>query len=160
MLAIFSIVAKLARRVNPVLAAGGGRGARDRADPYRLVPASTKFCARLVYFLAGWHLAGAIFRLADRATEKPLPALGFLCLWAVANGALALTPAPIAGVSTLAALPLVSLALGSAGAVAIVRRLGAARAHPRRRARGLCGTPFDRGLTSPSSSPWRSRARC
>jgi len=119
MLAIFSIVAKLARRVNPVLLLAV-------AAALEIAPIHTgwflldEFCARLVYFLAGWHLAGAIFRLADRATEKPLPALGFLCLWAVANGALALTPAPIAGVSTLAALPLVSLALGSAGAVAIV----------------------------------------
>lgn len=119
MLAIFSIVAKLARRVNPVLLLAV-------AAALEIAPIHTgwflldEFCARLVYFLAGWHLAGAIFALADKATARPAAALGFLAVWAVINGALALTPAPFAGATTLAALPVVSLTLGAAGAVAIV----------------------------------------
>lgn len=119
MLAIFSVVAKLVRRVNPVLVLAV-------AAALEIAPIHTgwflldEFCARLVYFLAGWHLAPRIFRLAQAALERPAAAWGFLALWAVVNGWLALTPAPFEGASTLAALPVIGLALGAAGAVAIV----------------------------------------
>jgi uncharacterized membrane protein YcfT len=120
MLAIFSIVAKLVRRVNPVLVLAV-------AAALEIAPIHTgwflldEFCARLVYFLAGWHLAPAIFRLAEAALARPGAALGFLAAWAVTNGVLALTTIEAMGATTtLAALPVVSLALGGAGAVAIV----------------------------------------
>ncbi|WP_029030036.1 acyltransferase family protein [Salinarimonas rosea] len=120
MLAIFSIVAKLVRRVNPVLVLAA-------AAALEIAPIHTgwflldEFAARLVYFLAGWHLAPMIFRLAEAAVARRAAALGFLGVWAVVNGVLALTTVGVLGTTTtLAALPVVSLALGVAGAVAIV----------------------------------------
>ncbi|WP_308423826.1 acyltransferase family protein [Salinarimonas ramus] len=120
MLAVFSIVAKLVRKVNPVLVLAV-------AAALEIAPIHTgwflldEFCGRLVYFLAGWHLAPMIFRLAEAALARKGAALAFLAAWAVVNGALALNEVTLLGqTTTLAALPVVSLALGIAGAVAIV----------------------------------------
>ncbi|WP_372426220.1 acyltransferase family protein [Salinarimonas chemoclinalis] len=120
MLAIFSVVAKLVRRLSPVLVLAV-------AAALEIAPIHTgwflldEFCARLVYFLAGWHLAPALFRLAEAAVARKGAALAFLGVWAVVNGVLALTEVTVLGATTtLAALPVVSLALGGAGAAAIV----------------------------------------
>ncbi|MGP9822021.1 acyltransferase family protein [Salinarimonas sp. NSM] len=120
MLAIFSVVAKLVRRTSPVLVLAV-------AAALEIAPIHTgwflldEFCARLVYFLAGWHLAPMIFRLAEAAVARRGAALAFLAAWAVINGALALTEVTVLGTTTTpAALPVVSLALGVAGAAAIV----------------------------------------
>lgn len=91
-----------------------------------------EFCARYVYFFAGYALAARIFDLAEWTLANRGKAMGLLGLWAAANGVLVFTPAPSSlafllqsdgaaeGGAGLAALPLVSLALGGAGAMAIV----------------------------------------
>jgi uncharacterized membrane protein YcfT len=91
-----------------------------------------EFCARYVYFFAGYALAAHIFSLADWVDANRGKAVGLLAAWAVVNGIMVFTPAPAAfagflqsdgaaaGDTGLAALPLLSLVLGGAGAMAIV----------------------------------------
>ena len=91
-----------------------------------------EFCARYVYFFAGYALAAHIFRLADWVEANRARSVALLGLWAVANGILVFTPAPAAvavflpsdgaaaGDAGMAAMPVLSLALGGAGAMAIV----------------------------------------
>ena len=91
-----------------------------------------EFCARYVYFIAGYALAARIFGLAERAVANRGAALALLALWAAVNGWLVFTPAPSSlafllqsdgaagGGAGLVGLPLLSLALGAAGAMAIV----------------------------------------
>jgi uncharacterized membrane protein YcfT len=119
LLAVFSVVTKLLRRLTPsVLLAG--------AALLQIVPLATasylleEFCARYVYFVAGYLLAPRIFALAGLVRRRPLPALAGLALWAVAEAWLAFTPSGLPGFPTLASLPLISLVLGGAGALAIV----------------------------------------
>jgi len=71
-----------------------------------------EFCSRLVYFLAGYIFAQNLFALADKASRYVWASLGFLLVWAVVNGSMV-------GFGW-ANLPVVSLALGFAGAGAIV----------------------------------------
>jgi uncharacterized membrane protein YcfT len=71
-----------------------------------------EFAARFVYFYAGYALAGAVFRFADAVDARPASAFGLLLAWGLGNGA-----AVAAG---WADMPGVSLALGTAGALAIV----------------------------------------
>ncbi len=68
--------------------------------------------ARFVYFFAGYAFAPHIFRFAGRVAERPALAFAGLAAWAVVNGALVHLG--------YAHLPIVSLALGFAGALAIV----------------------------------------
>lgn len=92
-----------------------------------------EFCARFVYFYAGYAFAGKIFDIADWLRNRPLVALGFLAVWAPVNAALVFTPAAemlapyIQGTSGntgntggYSELPLLSLVLGLAGAMAII----------------------------------------
>ncbi|MDD9908231.1 MAG: acyltransferase family protein [Ahrensia sp.] len=71
-----------------------------------------EFCARLVYFVAGYLFATRLFDLADWARANVMSTLVLLVCWGVVNGALVQFG--------WSGLPLVSLALGSAGAVAII----------------------------------------
>jgi len=71
-----------------------------------------EFASRFVYFYAGYIFAQRIFFLADWARARIPLSLGLLSLWALVNGGLVYLG--------WAALPLVSLALGAAGAGAIV----------------------------------------
>jgi len=71
-----------------------------------------EFAARFVYFYAGYALSARVFTLAAGAAAAPGLALAGLGLWALANGSLV-----AAGASEW---PLVSLAMGGAGALAIV----------------------------------------
>ena len=71
-----------------------------------------EFCARFVYFYSGYLFASYVFALSDRSREKPALALIGLALWALINGGLVMS-----GVSHW---PLISLALGFAGAGAII----------------------------------------
>ena len=71
-----------------------------------------EFCARFVYFYSGYLFAAYVFALSDRARAKPALALAGLALWALINGGLVMV-----GFSEW---PLVSLALGFAGAGAII----------------------------------------
>ena len=119
LLAVFSMVTKLLRGVPSMLLLGA-------AAALEIAPIHTEwfllneFCERWVYFLGGYLLAPHIFRLADRATGRRAAALAILGVWAAVNGVFALTPSGVAGYPTLATLPFVSLALGAAGAMAIV----------------------------------------
>jgi uncharacterized membrane protein YcfT len=71
-----------------------------------------EFCARFVYFYSGYLLADYVFALSDRARARPGLALGGLALWALVNGGLVKFG--------LSEWPLISLALGLAGAGAII----------------------------------------
>lgn len=91
-----------------------------------------EFCARYVYFFAGYAFASRIFDLATWAQDNRGKALAFLAVWAMVNAALVFTPVPDAmqhileadGIAQhsagIAALPVISLLLGAAGAMAIV----------------------------------------
>ena len=87
-----------------------------------------EFCARYVYFFVGYAFADPIFRMAGWARNGAALALALLAAWAIVNGVLVFAPAPAAllpfmeanAPATLAFVPFVSLALGLAGAGAIV----------------------------------------
>ncbi|UXN61581.1 acyltransferase family protein [Phyllobacterium zundukense] len=92
-----------------------------------------EFCSRFVYFFAGYAFAPAIFRLAEWLRQRPVTALLILGVWALINGWLVFTPASEAfaawippeaytsgGLGGWANVPLISLAAGGAGALAIV----------------------------------------
>ena len=119
LLAVFSVVTKLLRRAPPA-ALLGAAAALQIASIETDWSLLNEFCARWVYFLAGYLLAPQVFGLASRAVAHRRAALGLLAVWAAVNGSLALTPSPVHGFPTLASLPVVSLALGCAGAMAIV----------------------------------------
>ncbi len=118
-LAVFSVVTKLLRRVPPVVLFAAGAA-------LQIMPVQTgsflvdEFCERWVYFLAGYLFAAHIFRLADWARGHAGPALAALGLWAAVNGVLALTPFDTASRVMISDLPVIGLALGLAGALAIV----------------------------------------
>lgn len=89
-----------------------------------------EFCARYVYFFAGYAFAQNIFAIAAWCRQNMVTALALLGVWGVVNGALVFTPAAalidvplvaeqLAG-RGLAGLPVISLALGLAGAGAII----------------------------------------
>ncbi|HEX7790891.1 MAG TPA: acyltransferase family protein, partial [Afipia sp.] len=71
-----------------------------------------EFAARFVYFYSGYLFANYVFTLADRSRDKPGLALAGLAAWALVNGILVFT-----GFSDR---PVISLALGFAGAVAVI----------------------------------------
>jgi uncharacterized membrane protein YcfT len=71
-----------------------------------------EFAGRFVYFYSGYVFAPHVFRLAAAALDRPATAAAYLFVWAIANGG-----ALLAGLS---AMPGVGLALGFAGAVAVV----------------------------------------
>jgi len=71
-----------------------------------------EFAARFVYFYTGYLCADYVFALSDRARTHPRLALAALALWALMDGGLVK--------SGFSEWPLVSLALGLAGACAII----------------------------------------
>ncbi|MGI9476729.1 MAG: acyltransferase family protein [Hyphomicrobiaceae bacterium] len=73
-----------------------------------------------VFFLGGYLLAPHIFAIADWAARYTWTSIVLIAAWAILNGWLAFTPSPINGWQTVADLPLVSIALGGMGAMAIV----------------------------------------
>lgn len=91
-----------------------------------------EFCARYVYFYAGYALASRVFALADWVDAHRAASVLLLLGWAALNALFVFTPAPAAfaaflqsdgaaaGDVSLASLPVVSLMLGGAGAMAIV----------------------------------------
>lgn len=92
-----------------------------------------EFAGRYVYFFAGYALAPHVFAWAAWVRERPAAALGLLALWAPLNALAVYTPAPDeiafllqleSGNSGLTGgwseLPIVSLLLGAAGAMAVV----------------------------------------
>jgi uncharacterized membrane protein YcfT len=71
-----------------------------------------EFCARFVYFHTGYLFADYVFALSDRARVQPRLALAALAVWALLDGSLVKLG--------LSERPLISLALGLAGACAVV----------------------------------------
>lgn len=124
LLAVFSVVTKLLhRRVPPALLLVA-------AAVLQILPTSglpellDEFCERYVYFLGGYLFAEWIFRFADRVRERAGLALAGLALWAVLEAVFVFTPTGIEALPTLARLPVVSLGLGTVGALAIVAFAG------------------------------------
>ncbi|WP_443136806.1 acyltransferase family protein [Methylobacterium sp. Leaf85] len=119
LLAVFSVLTKLLRGLHPALLLGGAALLQSLPlDGYSDLV--TEFCGRYVWFVAGYLFAARIFRFADLVRRHPRAALVGLAAWAVVNGLFAFTATGHATFPTLASLPLVSLALGGAGALAIV----------------------------------------
>ena len=113
LLPIFFVVTKLARglRVSP-LVVWLAAAALEIAPIHTGSTVIDETAARFVYFYTGYLFAPRIFELARSVVDKPELALAGLVAWGVANGLLVF--------EGLAELPLVSLALGLAGAAAVV----------------------------------------
>ncbi|MCX2724747.1 acyltransferase family protein [Roseibium salinum] len=113
MLPVFFVVCKLAHEKGVpwplVLGAGAVLQIAQIHTGWLLVD---EFANRFVFFYAGYIFAPQIFSLAGWARERIGVSLGFLLIWAGINGALVYLG--------WAAQPLVSLALGAAGAGAII----------------------------------------
>ncbi|MEC9344364.1 MAG: acyltransferase family protein [Pseudomonadota bacterium] len=128
LLPVFAVVTRLLRPVTwPAVLAG--------AALLEILPVHAgytvidEFAARYVYFLAGYLFATRIFAVADWARHHRALGLALLASWAVLNGLATFTPVPVAmlagigapaGVEVVSDLPLVSLAFGAAGAVAVI----------------------------------------
>jgi len=115
LLPIFFVVTKLSRGVPSATAPYVVLGAAAVLEMAHVATGWTvidEFCARFVYFHAGYLFAGQVFALSDRARARPEVALAALGIWMLVDGGLVAV-----GVSEW---PLVSLALGFAGAIAIV----------------------------------------
>jgi uncharacterized membrane protein YcfT len=115
LLPIFFVVTKLSRQLpsstGPYLVLGAA-AALEMAHVATGWTVIDEFCARFVYFYSGYLFADQVFALSDRARARPPVALAALALWALLNGGFV-----VAGVSQW---PIISLALGLAGAIAIV----------------------------------------
>jgi uncharacterized membrane protein YcfT len=111
LLPIFFVVIKATRRM-PTLLIWGVAALLEMAHVATGWTVIDEFCARFVYIYSGYLFAHYVFALADRARTYPAFALFGLALWALVNGGLVKF-----GVSEW---PLVSLALGLAGACAII----------------------------------------
>lgn len=130
MLPVMFIVTRLLSRVHWLIVLAG-------AALLEIAPVHTgsllvdEFAARYVYFFAGYALAQPIFQLAAWARDNLGKALGYLGVWAVLNGIFTFSAIPQVFESlftsfgrevptNMAQMPFVSLALGAAGAVAVV----------------------------------------
>jgi uncharacterized membrane protein YcfT len=111
LLPVFFVVAKATRRMPPLMIWGVAAllEMTHIATGWTVID---EFCARFVYFYSGYLFASYVFALSDRSRARPALALIGLALWALVNGGLVMS-----GVSHW---PLVSLALGFAGAGAII----------------------------------------
>src|SRR5882757_3841708 len=111
LLPIFFVVTKLTRNVPPlaIWLVAAALETMHVATGWTVID---EFCGRFVYFFTGYILADYIFALSDRARAWPVLALLGLGSWAFVNGGLV--------ASGLSEWPLVSLALGLAGACAII----------------------------------------
>jgi uncharacterized membrane protein YcfT len=113
LLPIFFVVTKLAHglRIPPLLV-------WLAAAALEIAPIATgstvidEFASRFVYFYTGYLLAPRIFALAKNVQASPDAAVAGVTAWGLANGLLVF--------HGLADLPFISLALGLAGAVAVV----------------------------------------
>jgi uncharacterized membrane protein YcfT len=111
LLPVFFVVTKATRRVPPLLiwVMAALLEMTHLATGWTVID---EFAARFVYFYSGYWFAAYVFALSDRARANPAWALAGLALWALIDGGLVAS-----GVSEW---PLISLALGLAGACAIV----------------------------------------
>jgi uncharacterized membrane protein YcfT len=111
LLPVFFVVTKVLRRAPP-LAIWFAAAALEMIHVATGWTVIDEFCARFVYFYSGYLFAAYVFALSDRARARPNFALAGLALWTLVNGGLV-----VAGFSEW---PVISLALGLAGACAIV----------------------------------------
>jgi uncharacterized membrane protein YcfT len=111
LLPVFFVVTKATRRMPP-LPIWGVAALLEMAHIATGWTVIDEFCARFVYFYSGYLFADYVFALSDRARARPELALAGLALWALVNGGLVKF-----GFSEW---PLISLALGLAGAGAII----------------------------------------
>jgi uncharacterized membrane protein YcfT len=111
LLPVFFVVTKATRRMPP-LPIWGVAALLEMAHIATGWTVIDEFCARFVYFYSGYLFADYVFALSDRARARPELALAGLALWALVNGSLVKF-----GFSEW---PLISLALGLAGAGAII----------------------------------------
>jgi uncharacterized membrane protein YcfT len=111
LLPIFFVVTKLTRKMPPLVVLTVA-AALEMAHVLTGWTVIDEFGARFVYFYSGYLFAPYVFALSDRARARPALALAGLALWAVVNGSLVGFGA--------SEWPLVSLALGLAGACAII----------------------------------------
>src|SRR5262245_2527232 len=111
LLPIFFVVTKLSRGV-PAMAIWLVAAALETMHVVTGWTVIDEFCARFVYFYSGYLFASYVFALADRSREKPALALAGLVVWPVVNGGLV--------IADFSHWPVVSLALGFAGACAII----------------------------------------
>src|SRR5262249_52851978 len=113
LLPIFFVVTKLARGWGiPVLAIWVVAAALEIAPIHTGWTVIDEFAGRFVYFYTGYILAQRIFALASQVQAQPETALAGLVAWGLINGILVF--------KGFAQLPFVSLALGLAGAAAVV----------------------------------------
>lgn len=111
MLPIFFVVTRLLRSVPP-WAMWLGAAALHTAQIETEWTVINNFASRYVFFYSGYALAPHIFRIAAWAHARAGAAIGYLLGWGVINGLLVATG--------WALLPVVSLALGYAGALAVI----------------------------------------
>jgi uncharacterized membrane protein YcfT len=111
LLPIFFVVTKLTRKMPPLVVLTVA-AALEMAHVLTGWTVIDEFGARFVYFYSGYLFAPYVFALSDRARARPVLALAGLALWTVVNGSLVGFGA--------SEWPLVSLALGLAGACAII----------------------------------------
>jgi uncharacterized membrane protein YcfT len=111
LLPVFFVVTKLTRNMPPlaIWAAAAALEMMHVATGWTVID---EFCARFVYFYSGYWFAASVFALSDRARARPALSIAGLLLWTFINGALVEF-----GYSEW---PLLSLALGLAGASAII----------------------------------------
>ena len=113
LLPIFFVVTKLAHGLRiPALAVWLAAAALEVAHVHTGYTVIDEFASRFVYFYTGYLFAPRIFALAKSANTQPEMALAGLASWGLINGLLVFN-----GYSEL---PFVSLALGLAGAAAVV----------------------------------------
>jgi len=111
LLPVFFVVTKLTRKMPPlaIWAAAAALEMTHVATGWTVID---EFCSRFDYFYSGYWFAASVFALSDRARARPALSIAGLVLWALINGALVEF-----GYGEWA---LVSLALGLAGASAII----------------------------------------
>jgi uncharacterized membrane protein YcfT len=111
LLPVFFVVTKATRRMPPLLiwSLAALLEMAHIATGWTVID---EFGARFVYFYSGYLFADYVFALSGRARAHPRLALAALALWALIDGGLVK--------SGFSEWPLVSLALGLAGACAII----------------------------------------
>jgi uncharacterized membrane protein YcfT len=111
LLPVFFVVIKATRNISP-WAIWGAAAALELAHISTGWTAIDEFAARFVYIYSGYLFASHVFALSNRARAYPVLALGGLAVWALLDGGLVYIGA--------SEWPVVSLALGLAGACAII----------------------------------------
>jgi uncharacterized membrane protein YcfT len=113
LLPIFFVVTKLARNLHvPPVAVWIVGAALEITHVHTGMTVIDEFASRFVYFYSGYLFAPRIFAVAAYLREQPETTLAGLTIWGLINGFLVF--------NGLSELPFVSLALGMAGAVAVV----------------------------------------